>query len=421
MKYFSVIGNRDHIKIDGEKRPFWEFLDVLPDGWLTSLVYKRDDVPIDRPQIWDCGAWSYKTDDVPKITSTSAAGFYDLNAASYARCIAPDHMLIDGVDHEFRRGWNLAQAARFIDDCPQRLVPMATIHGQTVDERLLHADALMRLGYRHLAIGGIAARASQPKVAIDIVERLRAKTSGVSLHVLGLSSPRYMKQWHRIGVDSCDGSSHFKQAFTAGAFFTQEGEKLTKHKAARPGEEITAPECDCKACEAVRTQGIDTRTYGSNETNMGRAAHNLNMLMRAHRAVKCRGVGLVACCGQKGPRGLVSDIYQSPLFRKSRAWVEQECDRWFVLSAKHGLCSPDQIIDPYDLTLNDMSRAERDKWAAMVSTQLNAKAISHATVLAGNRYRHKLDVVMDVPLASKGIGQQLQWLDANVTAQGVLL
>ena len=107
----------------------------------------------------------------------------------------------------------------------------------------------------------------------------------VHLHVLGLSSPEYARQWNQIGVQSFDGSSHFKQAFTGGAFYTCEGPKLIKHQAARPGNVddlgIVAPECRCRACATLREVGVDTRSFGSNEHNMGRAAHNLNMLMLA--------------------------------------------------------------------------------------------------------------------------------------------
>ena len=66
--------------------------------------------------------------------------------------------------------------------------------------------------------------------------------------------------------------------------------KLVKYQAARTDrvtreltEDITAPECYCKACFKLRYQGIDTRAYGSNENNMGRAAHNMNKLMEAQK------------------------------------------------------------------------------------------------------------------------------------------
>lgn len=282
-KYFGVIGNRDYIKFHGEKRPFWEFLDEQPDGWLTSLVYHRKDLPAAKQMIFDCGAWSYRLDDEPDIDAQSALDQYMETAPIGSMLIAPDHMLIEGVDLEWRRAWNVQQAMKFLLICPEDYIPMATIHGMNIEERVSHATTLRERGYTHLAMGGLAARAASKATVTAWVGAVRAAVPDVYLHVLGLTSPNYMRMWTEIGVDSADGSSHFKQAFTAGAFFSQEQDKLTKHAAARTGQPITAPECDCTACRLLREDGIDTRTYGSNETNMGRAAHNLNMLMRAHK------------------------------------------------------------------------------------------------------------------------------------------
>ena len=286
MKYYGVIGNRDYIKLRGERLPFWEFLDRQPNGWLSSLIYKRKDLPKRKPMIWDCGAWSYRNEEVPKITPESCLEEYKQHAPKGSIVIAPDHMLINGVNQEARRKFNRGSAKEFLSICPKRFKPMACIHGNDLDERVKAAEYLLGLGYEYLAIGGIAARASQKQTCFGIVRRLRELTEGHWLHVLGLSSPHYFAMWQKLGVDSCDGSSHFKQAFTGGAFFTREGARLKKHQAAREGEPVTAPECSCKACELLREDGVDTRRYGSNETNMGRAAHNLNQLMAAHRYVK---------------------------------------------------------------------------------------------------------------------------------------
>ena len=302
MEYYGVIGNRDFIKIEGEKRPFWEFLDRQPSGWLTSLIYRRDDFPKGKKMIWDCGAWSYRKEDIPQmkgklITAKSVLVDYEEYAPEGSIVIAPDHMLIDGwdsdgkkvilteLDLKKRRKYNRNAAKEFLSICPKKFKPMAAIHGQNISERIKHAKFLLNQGYKYLAIGGIAARASQKVKCQEIVKQIRQLTEGKYLHVLGLSSPEYYAKWKELGVNSCDGSSHFKQAFTGGAFFTRDNARLVKHQAAREGESIMAPHCDCKACDLLRKDGVDTRRYGSNETNMGRAAHNLNVLLDAHNFI----------------------------------------------------------------------------------------------------------------------------------------
>jgi hypothetical protein len=44
--------------------------------------------------------------------------------------------------------------------------------------------------------------------------------------------------------------------------------------------------------------------------------------------------------------------------------VERTCDRWFVLSAKHGLVEPDRVLAPYDEALTDRPRAARRAWSS---------------------------------------------------------
>lgn len=282
------------------------------------------------------------------------------------------------------------------------------------------------MGYTALALGGLAARASQKALLLEVVLRVRQAVPAVWLHVLGLSSPEYAAAWQEFSVDSFDGSSHFKQAFTAGTFFTQAGAKLTKHQAARPGEEITAPECACKACRLLREDGVDTRSYGSNEHNMGRAAHNMNMLMRAQKVAMYGTTVLVSCVGEKLDHAAPArDLYQSAWFRKARQYAETHGARWYILSAKHGLLAPDEAIEPYNATLNDMSAAERAKWGEGVLAQIELQIQpGHLVVLAGENYRRPLveelvraGYYVDVPMQGLGIGQQLAWLDSQTVKQ----
>jgi hypothetical protein len=289
--YYGVVGNRDMIKFQGERLPFWCFLDEHPAGWLCSLAYGRDDVPADRPRIWDCGAWSYRALAIPHlgrslVTPAWALQEYQRLGQAGDTVIAPDHMLIPGADLVARRRFNHESAARFLDLAAKSgLTPMAVVHGADLDERLGRADELIRQGYQALALGGLAGRVSQRAFVIETVTALRAAFPAMRLHVLGVSAPSFFRIWRAARVDSCDGASHFKQAFTGGKFFVLEDGRLVAYQAARPGEIATAPRCGCRACALLAGDRVDTRSYGSNESNMGRAAHNLNMLMRAQRAV----------------------------------------------------------------------------------------------------------------------------------------
>jgi hypothetical protein len=89
-------------------------------------------------------------------------------------------------------------------------------------------------------------------------------------------------------------------------------------------------------------------------------------------------IGLVGCVKSKAAEAKPAKgplhIYTSALFRGARRAVERTCDTWFILSAAHGLVSPDRLLAPYERTLNSASPSSRRKWAAQVLQQIDEAA-----------------------------------------------
>jgi len=79
----------------------------------------------------------------------------------------------------------------------------------------------------------------------------------------------------------------------------------------------------------------------------------------------------ISTCKQKresaAPAG---DLYVSPLFRGLPRYAETHADRWYILSAEHGVLDPGKVVHPYERTLNSMPKGERIEWAARVKGQL---------------------------------------------------
>lgn len=135
---------------------------------------------------------------------------------------------------------------------------------------------------------------------------------------------------------------------------------------------------------------------------------------------------LVACVGEKLPlASAAKDLYVSDWFKKARAYVEgqlKDQDSWYILSAKYFLVSPDRQIEPYELTLNKMTRMERLAWADNVWAQLREILCPQDTVefLAGRRYREFLVervegiCVAAVPMSNLAIGMQKKWLKERI-------
>jgi hypothetical protein len=97
---------------------------------------------------------------------------------------------------------------------------------------------------------------------------------------------------------------------------------------------------------------------------------------------------LVSCVGAKrAAPSPAADLYQSDWFIRARAYAETVGSCWYILSAKHGLVHPDQVIGPYEQTLNTMGVSERRNWACLVREQMDKQMpdATHIVVLAGQR------------------------------------
>ncbi len=131
-----------------------------------------------------------------------------------------------------------------------------------------------------------------------------------------------------------------------------------------------------------------------------------------------RRIFLISCVKGKKPfRARAADLYDSALFRKMFQYAQGHSpDAVLILSAKYGLLDPDDVIDPYELTLKTMPISEVKVWAARVVEQLRRRADlerDHFTVLASERYRRYVLPHLRhccVPMKGLRFGQQLRFL-----------
>jgi hypothetical protein len=145
-------------------------------------------------------------------------------------------------------------------------------------------------------------------------------------------------------------------------------------------------------------------------------------LFSGRRSIMSAPVVLVSCVKSKRTeRCRAADMYTSPLFRKMMAYAKTLSPKSiFILSAKYGLLSPDDLIEPYNCTLKEMKTAERRAWAEKVLSGLRHQCNLDAdkfVFLAGEPYRANLLPHIkhfSVPLERLPFGKQLQWLERHV-------
>ena len=119
---------------------------------------------------------------------------------------------------------------------------------------------------------------------------------------------------------------------------------------------------------------------------------------------------------------VAKDLYNSPLWRYRRAYAEQSGSSWYILSAEHGLLAPETEIEPYDVTLSELSASKRRAWSQCVLDELSKKFSSlEESVIEIHAGKNYVDyglaqglsdagAIVQRPLARIiGIGRQCRW------------
>jgi hypothetical protein len=87
-----------------------------------------------------------------------------------------------------------------------------------------------------------------------------------------------------------------------------------------------------------------------------------------------RSAGRVLLIGSSGATSSVAvpvdELFRSPGFSRAREHALASDLPWFVLSAKHGLLDPGDVIAPFDVDLADRSTGYRSAWGEWVVAQL---------------------------------------------------
>ena len=126
-------------------------------------------------------------------------------------------------------------------------------------------------------------------------------------------------------------------------------------------------------------------------------------------------VGLIGCGKEKLKHAApAQDLYTGQFFRLCKQWISKSgrVDEWAILSAKHGLVLPEQVIKPYDLHLDSLPYQKRVAWGQKVHQQLMERWGEKVIymILAGATYRH---VVSSMPMVEDVIACWTNWRRLN--------
>lgn len=132
-------------------------------------------------------------------------------------------------------------------------------------------------------------------------------------------------------------------------------------------------------------------------------------------------IALVSCGKAKVKHPApAAEFYTGSLFRAARRHAETGYDAWWILSAKHHLVHPQQILAPYDATLGNFTDEQVRQWANRVDSEFRIDAGYGTWVQQGG------GLVVDI-YAGKNYVQPLlatpawrrPWCDVNLPHEGL--
>ena len=119
------------------------------------------------------------------------------------------------------------------------------------------------------------------------------------------------------------------------------------------------------------------------------------------------------------------DLYSaSPTFKKTLEYGKSlKPDKMYILSAKHYLVPLTKVLAPYDKTLKEMPKDEKEAWGEKVLSQMKQVGINpekdHFVFLTGTEYMKPLlkyipENNTEMPMSGKRMGERMQWLNQQI-------
>lgn len=119
------------------------------------------------------------------------------------------------------------------------------------------------------------------------------------------------------------------------------------------------------------------------------------------------------------------DLYSaSPMFKKTLEYGKSlHPDKMYILSAKHFLVPLEKVLAPYDKTLKEMPKNEKEEWGDRVAEQMKSAGIDIQNdkfiFLTGSEYLKPLEKFIpesniSKPMEGRRMGERLQWLNQQI-------
>ncbi len=172
------------------------------------------------PIFGDCGAWGYVKEKDPPFKTNDIMEFYD--QMKFDIGVSIDHLCIPGFEQEFqyRKALTIKNAEQFFNRYNKKsysFKPVGVAQGWDEESYADSVKELLDIGFRYLALGGIARAKST-----DIIKVLQAlqptlqkynKAEQIDLHQFGVARLEAIRSFRNLGITSFDSASPLRTAW----------------------------------------------------------------------------------------------------------------------------------------------------------------------------------------------------------------
>lgn len=214
-------------------------------------------VPLEFPILGDCGAFDYIKKKFPPYKSDETLTYYLEHGFTLG--VSVDHLIVTATEVERRERWDITveNAREFIHafkahgSTERPFTPIGAIQGWDEASYVRAAKAVVKMGYKYLAIGGLV-RSDTFEVRKIVREVMGVVPKGVGVHVFGIGRFSAVRDLAELGVTSIDSASYLRKAWLKANqnFLTQDNGWFTS---------IRVPQSDGSKARKLVESGEATR------------------------------------------------------------------------------------------------------------------------------------------------------------------
>lgn len=206
-----------------------KFADTHEGNLKPEPMRERFGLSQDQWVFGDCGAFSYVREDEPAMSPERALAMYQLYGFDLGASV--DHIPVPAIktpngkrvfteqEQQGRMEITREYADQFIRLHKKRkysFVPVGIIQGTNPETYAEQLGDYARMGYDHIAIGGLVFRSDKEIFAVmqEIDrERKRLKREDLWIHLFGVYRPKIHRDLRELGARSFDSATYFRKAW----------------------------------------------------------------------------------------------------------------------------------------------------------------------------------------------------------------